>query len=64
MHGAFSANLDSPARVRLSVVKAVKHLWRLTAPFDFGRRGGAVFAPPGLTETYLILMYVSTKSDS
>ena len=45
MHGAFSANLDRPARVRFVVIKAGKHQGCLPASFDFGCRG-TVFLPP------------------
>lgn len=47
VHGAFSANLDSPARVRSVVIKAGKHQGCLPASFDFGCRG-AVLLPPGI----------------
>ncbi len=60
VHGAFSANLDRPARVHFAVGKAGKHQGCLPASFDFGCRG-AVFLPPGGAETYLISMYVSTR---
>ena len=39
MHGAFSANLDRPARVRFAVGKAGKPQGCLPASFDFGCRG-------------------------
>ena len=47
VHGAFSANLDSPARVRFVVIKAGKPQGCLPASFDFGCQG-AVFLPPGI----------------
>lgn len=49
VHGAFSANLDRPARVRFAVGKAGKHPWCLPASFDFECRG-TVFLPPGSGE--------------
>lgn len=60
MHGAFSANLDSPARVRFAVGKAGKPQGCLPASFDFGCRGRCS-SRQGLAETYLISMYVSTR---
>ena len=39
MHGAFSANLDSPVRVRFVVIKAGKPQGCLPASIDFGCRG-------------------------
>ena len=60
VHGAFSANLDRPARVRFVVVKAGKHRWCLPASFDFGCRGRCSSRQES-TETYLISMYVSTR---
>ena len=49
VHGAFSANLDRPARVRFVVIKACQHQGCLHASFDFGCRG-TVFLPPGSGE--------------
>lgn len=60
VHGAFSANLDSPARVRSVVIKAGKHQGCLPASFDFGCRGRCSSRQES-TETYLISMYVSTR---
>lgn len=60
VHGAFSANLDSPARVRFVVIKAGKHPWCLPASFDFGCRGRGCSRQES-TETHLISMYVSTR---
>lgn len=60
MHGAFSANLDSPARVRSVVIKAGKHQGCLPASFDFGCRGRCSSRQKS-AETYLISMYVSTR---
>ena len=60
MHGAFSANLDRPARVRFAVVKAGKPQGCLPASFDFGCRGWCS-SRRRLAETYLISMYVSTR---
>lgn len=53
MHGAFSANLDRPARVRFVVVKAGKPQGCLPASFDFGCRGWCSSRQES-TETYLI----------
>ncbi len=60
VHGAFSANLDRPARVRFVVVKAGKPQGCLPASFDFGCRGWCS-SGRRLAETYLISMYVSTR---
>ena len=60
VHGAFSANLDRPARVRFAVGKAGKPQGCLPASFDFGCRGRCS-SRQGLAETYLISMYVSTR---
>ena len=60
MHGAFSANLDSPALVRSLVGKASKHQGCSPASFDFGCRGWCS-SRQRLAETYLISMYVSTR---
>ena len=60
MHGAFSANLDSPALVRSLVGKAGKHPWCLPASFDFGCRGRCS-SRRGVAKTYPNLMYVSTR---
>ena len=60
VHGAFSANLDRPARVRFVVVKAGKPQGCLPASFDFGCRGWCS-SRQRLAETYLISMYVSTR---
>jgi len=60
VHGAFSANLDRPARVRFAVVKAGKPQGCLPASFDFGCRGWCS-SRRRLAETYLISMYVSTR---
>ncbi len=60
VHGAFSANLDRPARVRFAVGKAGKHQGCLPASFDFGHRGRCP-SRRRLAETYLISMYVSTR---
>ena len=60
VHGAFSANLDRPARVRFVVIKAGKPQGCLPASFDFGCRGRCP-SRRGLAETYLISMYVSTR---
>ena len=60
VHGAFSANLDRPARVRFTVGKAGKPQGCLLASFDFGCRGRCS-SGRRLAETYLILMYVSTR---
>lgn len=60
MHGAFSANLDRPARVRSVVIKAGKPQGCLPASFDFRCRGRCSSRQES-TETYLILMYVSTR---
>ena len=60
VHGAFSANLDRPARVRFAVVKAGKPQGCLPASFDFGCRGRCSSRQES-TETYLISMYVSTR---
>ena len=59
VHGAFSANLDRPARVRFAVVKAGKPQGCLPASFDFGCRRRCSSRQES-TETYLISMYVST----
>ena len=56
MHGAFSANLDRPARVRFVVVKAGKPQGCLPASFDFGCRGWC-----SSRRRHLISMYVSTR---
>lgn len=60
MRGAFSANLDRPARVRFVVVKAGKPQGCLPASFDFGCRGWCS-SRRRLAETHLISMYVSTR---
>lgn len=60
VHGAFSANLDRPARVRSVVIKAGKHQGCLLASFDFGCRGRCS-SRRGLAETHPDLMYVSTR---
>lgn len=59
VHGAFSANLDRPARVRFVVIKAGKPQGCLPASFDFGcrRRCSSRLG----AETYPNLMYVSTR---
>lgn len=60
VYGAFSANLDRPARVRFVVIKAGKPQGCLPASFDFGCRGWCS-SRQRLAETYLISMYVSTR---
>ena len=60
VHGAFSANLDRPARVRFAVGKAGKPQGCLPASFDFGCRGWCS-SRRRLAETYLISMYVSMR---
>ena len=60
VHGAFSANLDRPARVRFVVVKAGKPQGCLPASFDFGCRGRCSSRQES-TETYLVSMYVSIR---
>ena len=60
VHGAFSANLDRPARVRFAVGKAGKPQGCLPASFDFGCRGRCS-SRRGVAETYPNLMYVSTR---
>lgn len=53
VHGAFSANLDSPARVRFAVGKAGKPQGCLPASFDFGCRGRCSSRQES-TETYTL----------
>ena len=62
VHGAFSANLDRPARVRFVVVKAGKPQGCLPASFDFGCRGRCSSRQES-TETHLISMYVFDTGD-